>query len=129
MRKVLERVLFSGDELPCEPDDIAVVDAAMYGLVENAGGRVRVSNRYGGERFVVELKIWRGNACNERGEKQLAAYLDYFHLKKGYMLSYNFNKARTQGIRRIQIGGRELVEAVVQEKRKTRPPGRAAGGS
>ena len=68
---------------------------------------------YGGERFVVELKIWRGNAYNERGEKQLAAYLDYFHLKKGYMLSYNFNKTKTQGIRRIQIGDKELVEAVV----------------
>ena len=68
---------------------------------------------YGGERFVVELKIWRGNAYNERGEKQLAAYLDYFHLKKGYMLSYNFNKSKTHGIRRIQIGDRELVEAVV----------------
>ena len=68
---------------------------------------------YGGERFVVELKIWRGNAYNERGEKQLAAYLDYFHMKKGYMLSYNFNKAKTQGIRHIQLGDKELIEAVV----------------
>ena len=42
---------------------------------------------YGGERFVVELKIWRGNAYNERGEQQLIDYLDDFHLKKGYMLS------------------------------------------
>ena len=68
---------------------------------------------YGGERFVVELKIWRGNAYNERGEKQLVAYLEHFHLKKGYMLSYNFNKEKAQGLRRIQLGDKELVEAVV----------------
>ena len=68
---------------------------------------------YGGERFVVELKIWRGSAYNERGEKQIAAYLDYFHLKKGYMLSYNFNKGKTPGVRHIQLGDRELIEAVV----------------
>lgn len=46
---------------------------------------------YLGEQFIVELKIWRGNSYNERGEKQLADYLDYFHIRKGYMLSYNFN--------------------------------------
>ena len=68
---------------------------------------------YAGERHVVELKIWRGNAYNERGEEQLAAYLDYYHLKKGYMLSYNFNQHKEQGIRHIRIGDRELVEAIV----------------
>ena len=75
--------------------------------------RIDVVIDYLGEQFVVELKIWRGNAYNERGEEQLAAYLDDFHLKKGYMLSYNFNKAKTQGIRHIQLGDKELVEAVV----------------
>lgn len=34
---------------------------------------------YLGEQFVVELKIWHGNEYNERGERQLAEYLDYFH--------------------------------------------------
>ena len=75
--------------------------------------RIDVVIDYLGEQFVVELKIWRGNAYNERGEEQLAAYLDDFHLKKGYMLSYNFNKAKTQGIRHIRLGDKELVEAVV----------------
>lgn len=44
---------------------------------------------YGGEQIIVELKVWRGNAYNERGERQLLDYLDYYHLKKGYMLSFN----------------------------------------
>lgn len=66
-----------------------------------------------GERFIIELKIWRGNAYNERGEKQLSDYLDYFHLEKGYMLSYNFNKKKEIGVRELCFGGRVLVEAIV----------------
>lgn len=68
---------------------------------------------YCGEQFVVELKIWRGNAYNERGEEQLSAYLDYYHLKKGYMLSFNFNKSKRIGVKEIQIRDKILVEAVV----------------
>ena len=68
---------------------------------------------YLGERFVVELKIWRGNSYNERGEQQLSNYLDYFHLQTGYMLSFCFNKNKKPEIKRIQLGDKELVEAVV----------------
>ncbi len=68
---------------------------------------------YCGEQFVVEMKIWRGQAYHSRGEKQLLEYLDYYHLKKGYMLSFNFNKSKTIGIQEIVIGDKILVEAVV----------------
>ena len=68
---------------------------------------------YRGERFVVELKIWHGNSYNERGEQQLSNYLDYFHLQKGYMLSFCFNKNKNPEVRHIQLGSKELVEAVV----------------
>lgn len=68
---------------------------------------------YQGDQFVVELKIWRGNAYNERGESQLSEYLDYYHLKKGYMLSFNFNKKKKIGVTEIQLGDKVLVEAVV----------------
>lgn len=75
--------------------------------------RMDVVVDYLGKRFVIELKIWRGNSYNERGEKQLSDYLDYFHLKKGYMLSYNFNQKKEIGVKEICIGERVLVEAVV----------------
>lgn len=68
---------------------------------------------YLGERFIIELKIWRGDSYNSRGEKQLSDYLDYFHLKKGYMLSYNFNQKKEIGVKKIHLGNRVLVEAVV----------------
>lgn len=68
---------------------------------------------YLGKQFIVELKIWHGNEYHERGEKQLLEYLNYFHLDKGYMLSFNFNKKKTVGIKEINIDGRTIVEAVV----------------
>ena len=215
LRGTLEKILFSGDTLPFSPDDVALADAAMYGFVQNVGGKVKISNRifetrlynyflfseevratpisqigssekesfvinrhlqmetilrrfvtvyddlyhgqdaefnekegrrrfllfvraiingtgnyyieaetrnrermdlvidYLGERFVVALKIWRGNSYNERGEQQLSNYLDYYHLQKGYMLSFCFNKNKKPEVRHIQLGDKELVEAVV----------------
>lgn len=68
---------------------------------------------YLGEQYVVELKIWRGNEYNERGERQLAEYLDYYHLDKGYLLSFNFNKKKETGVKIIQVNGKVIVEAVV----------------
>lgn len=75
--------------------------------------RMDVVIDYLGERFIVELKLWRGASYNKRGEKQLTDYLDYFKLKKGYMLSYNFNQKKEIGVKEICVDGRMLVEAVV----------------
>lgn len=68
---------------------------------------------YCGEQFIVELKIWHGNEYNERGEKQLIDYLEYYHKSKGYMLSFNFNKNKTTGVKEIKVGNKTIVEAVV----------------
>ncbi len=68
---------------------------------------------YLGEQFIVELKIWHGNEYNERGEAQLADYLEYYHKDKGYMLSFNFNKNKKTGVNEIKIGNKTIVEAVV----------------
>lgn len=76
-------------------------------------GRTDVIVDYLGEQFVVEMKIWRGNEYNERGERQLSEYLDYYHLKKGYMLSFNFNKKKEVGVKEITVGEKMIVEAVV----------------
>ncbi len=68
---------------------------------------------YQGEQFVIELKIWRGNEYHNRGEEQLTDYLNYYHLKKGYMVSFNFNKNKEVGVQQIVVGDKVLVEAVV----------------
>ena len=68
---------------------------------------------YMGKRYVIEMKIWRGNAYNERGEDQLSGYLEYYHLEKGYMLSFNFNRKKKIGVKEIKVKDKILIEAVV----------------
>ena len=65
---------------------------------------------YGGERFVVELKIWRGPRYNEAGERQVTEYLGHFGLDVGYMLSFNFNQQKKPGLKRVSIGDKVLYE-------------------
>lgn len=68
---------------------------------------------YLGKQYIIELKIWRGNEYNTRGEKQLKDYLDFYHLQKGWLLSFNFNQKKCPGIHEILVGDKLLVEAVV----------------
>ena len=77
------------------------------------GTKTDVIIDYLGKQYIIELKIWRGNAYNERGEEQIAGYLDYYHAKKGYLVSFCFNKNKTPGTKTIQIGDKEIVECVV----------------
>lgn len=131
MERVLERFVISFDEMYGDVDEKFDEEEGRRRFllyirpIINGTGNYYVEARtrnhkrmdvvidYLGERFVVELKIWRGNAYNERGEKQLSEYLDFFHLQKGYMLNYNFNQNKAVGVHSISIGTQTLVEAVV----------------
>lgn len=68
---------------------------------------------YKGKRFIIELKIWRGNEYNTRGEQQLFEYLEFYKMEKGYLLSFNFNKSKKTGIREISYKGKRILEVVV----------------
>ena len=68
---------------------------------------------YLGKQYIIELKIWHGNEYNKRGEQQLNEYLEYYHLERGYLLSFNFNKNKKAGVRQIIMGKRSILEVVV----------------
>lgn len=76
-------------------------------------GRTDVVVDYQGEQFIIEMKIWHGNEYYQRGEQQLAEYLKDYHQKKGYMVSFCFNKKKQIGVREIVAGDKILVEAIV----------------
>lgn len=131
IRKVLEKFVETFDYLYGDQDDTFYEEAGRrYFLlflkpIINGVGNYSVESRtrnnermdlviyYRGEQAVIELKIWRGNAYHERGESQISDYLDYFHLSKGYMLSFNFNKKKEIGVKEIKVGDKVLIEAVV----------------
>ena len=68
---------------------------------------------YLGRQYIIEMKIWHGSEYNHKGEEQLAEYLDAYHLDKGYLLSFNFNKNKTVGVKTIKYRNKTIVEAVV----------------
>ena len=68
---------------------------------------------YRGEQFIIELKIWHGNAYNTRGEEQLIDYLNHYHTDKGYMLSFSFNQNKEIGVKEIHIADKTIIEATV----------------
>lgn len=68
---------------------------------------------YRGEQFIIELKIWNGLKYHAEGEQQEAEYLDFYHLKTGYMLIFSFNKKKEIGVKEVRYGDRVIVEATV----------------
>lgn len=131
MKRVLEKFVETFDALYGDQDETFLEETGrryfllfLKPIINGAGSysveaqtrnkeRMDLVIHYRREQYVVELKIWRGNAYHERGEKQLSDYLEYFHLKKGYMLSFNFNKKKKIGVKEIRIGDKTLIEAVV----------------
>lgn len=76
-------------------------------------GRTDLIIDYHGRQYVIEMKIWHGEEYNSRGEEQLLGYLKDYNLKKGYMLSFNFNKNKEVGVKEIHFTDATIVEAVV----------------
>ena len=66
-----------------------------------------------GHRYVIELKVWRGERYRQRGEEQIRAYLDYFGLCVGYLLSFDFRRTKRPGVERIALGNAVLFEGTV----------------
>lgn len=64
-------------------------------------GRADLIIDYLGKQYIIEMKIWHGNEYNTRGEEQLLGYLNDYHLERGYMLSFNFNKNKKPGVQEI----------------------------
>lgn len=76
-------------------------------------GRTDLIIDFQGKQYIVEMKIWHGEEYHARGEEQLLGYLKDYHLKKGYMLSFNFNKKKDVGVREFHFKDATVVEAVV----------------
>lgn len=76
-------------------------------------GRTDLVVDYLGEQFVIEMKIWNGPKYHANGETQTIEYLDYYRLKKGYMVTFNFNKHKETGVKEVRYGDYTLIEAVV----------------
>ena len=60
------------------------------------------------EKYLVELKIWRGEEYHQKGLKQLYDYLDIKDLDSGYLVIYNFNKNKEYKSEEVIINDKKI---------------------
>jgi len=66
--------------------------------------RMDLAVDFGTDEFIIELKLWRGNAYHMRGYDQLKEYLMKRGQKKGYLVNYDIRKPSNR------IPGEEWVD-------------------
>jgi hypothetical protein len=72
--------------------------------------RLDVVVTYLSQKYVVELKIWRGLKAHERGILQLCNYLNQLSLDRGYLVIYDFTKSGQKEWKqdRVSVNGKEI---------------------
>ena len=58
------------------------------------GKRMDIIISYGGEEFIIELKIWRGEKRQQDAYQQLTDYVKKRDAQKGYLLTFDFRKKK-----------------------------------
>jgi hypothetical protein len=68
------------------------------------------------EQFIVELKLWYGEAAHEDAYQQLSNYLDYKNKDAGYLLTFDFRKEKNVGKPRfewVEYNGKKIFDVMV----------------
>ncbi len=68
---------------------------------------------YNNFKYIIEMKIWRGQKYHEDGVNQLCDYLDINSLDKGYLVIFNFNKNKEFKEERIRVQGKDIFGVYV----------------
>ena len=75
--------------------------------------RMDIVITFGSERYVIELKIWRGRQYEQSGIEQLAGYLDIQGQTEGYLINFKFGSADDQDDGWISAGGKKIYMVTV----------------
>jgi hypothetical protein len=70
--------------------------------------RMDIVITYQNQRYVIELKIWRGPKKHAEGLQQLSDYLDNYGLTEGYLLIYDFRKDKVYQEEQIAFRDKQI---------------------
>jgi RecB family endonuclease NucS len=67
------------------------------------------------DQFIIELKLWRGEASKEKAYKQLLDYMNSKNANIGYLVIFDFRKNVTKEQRSewVQIGNKKIFCVMV----------------
>jgi PD-(D/E)XK nuclease superfamily len=71
--------------------------------------RLDVIITYFQRKYLIELKIWRGDKAHSRGVEQLADYLERQHLSQGYLVIFDHSAVKTWEKKRIRKAGKRIL--------------------
>jgi len=80
------------------------------------GERTDIIVDYNTEQFIVELKLWRGEAAHEDAYEQLAGYLNSKNKDTGYLLTFDFRKENNVGKPKfdwVEYHGKKIFDVIV----------------
>ncbi|MGL5353989.1 MAG: AAA family ATPase [Clostridium sp.] len=75
--------------------------------------RLDIVITYNSFKYIIELKLWRGESYHEKGIKQLDDYLDIHDMNKGYLVIFNFNKSKEYKEEIIEINNKKILAVYV----------------
>jgi hypothetical protein len=77
--------------------------------------RMDVVLDFGNDQFIIELKLWKGEAAKEQAYERLAGYMSSRNADKGYLLTFDFRKNRSKGYSAewVRVGDRMIFDVVV----------------
>ncbi|PUU86336.1 MAG: putative AAA-ATPase, partial [Halanaerobium sp.] len=70
--------------------------------------RLDVVITYLEQKYIVELKIWRGAEYHQKGLQQLAEYLESQNMDQGYLLSFNFNQNKEYKDEELEVDNKKI---------------------
>ena len=70
---------------------------------------------FGSDQFVIELKLWKGEAKHEKAYEQLAGYMGTKGFESGYLLTFDFRKDvhKKPYAKWVDFDGKRIFDVVV----------------
>jgi len=69
---------------------------------------------FNNEQFIIELKLWYGEAEHQRAYGQLKGYLDNKNMDKGYLLTFDFRKEKNKDYKAEWVNylGKDIFDVI-----------------
>ena len=98
---------------------VQIVGATMYLEVQTGRGRMDLLIRHQHRKYIVETKIWGGDARYQAGKSQLAAYVRLEGVEEGYYVVFNHRNTPKPRVEIDTVDGsiiRSYVIPVMQKR-------------
>lgn len=92
---------------------VHIIGAGMYIEVQTGRGKIDLLISHNQKRYVIEIKIWRGEVRYQAGKRQLAAYINTENALEGYYIVFDHRKEPIQQKEKERIDGASIQSYII----------------